>query len=107
MVEGIKIKTTNEGFLADANDWNIAVATKIAMLSGIEISVLHWEILFFIRRYYQQFKYLPNSRVFTKTIKQEFGEKKGNSCYLYKLFPNGPLKYACKISGLPKPLTCF
>ncbi|MDP3589858.1 MAG: TusE/DsrC/DsvC family sulfur relay protein, partial [Methylobacter sp.] len=24
-----------------------------------------------------------------------------------KLFPDGPLKYACKLAGLPKPPTCL
>jgi len=35
------------------------------------------------------------------------GEEKGNSRYLQRLFPDGPLKYACKFGGLPKPPTCL
>ncbi|MGR9000220.1 MAG: TusE/DsrC/DsvC family sulfur relay protein, partial [Gammaproteobacteria bacterium] len=27
--------------------------------------------------------------------------------YLHKLFPDGPLKYACKLAGLPKPPACL
>lgn len=44
---------------------------------------------------------------FTKAIARELGEAKGNSRYLHKLFPEGPLKYACKLAGLPKPPTCL
>ena len=107
IVEGRAIKTTEEGFLVDLNDWTETVATEIARLNTIDMTDLHWEIIFFIRRYYQDFKHLPNARVFTKAVRKTFGEEKGNSRYLHKLFPQGPLKYACKIGGLPKPPTCL
>jgi tRNA 2-thiouridine synthesizing protein E len=35
------------------------------------------------------------------------GEDKGNSLYLYTLFPKGPAKQATKIAGLPKPARCI
>ncbi|MFW5443700.1 MAG: TusE/DsrC/DsvC family sulfur relay protein [Methylococcaceae bacterium] len=107
IVAGVVLETTKEGFLVDLNDWNEVVAAELAKLNDIQINNLHWEIVFFIRRYYQQFKHLPNARVFTKAIKKEFGDEKGNSRYLHKLFPQGPLKYACKVAGLPKPPTCM
>jgi len=107
IVDGKALKTTDDGFLVDLNDWDEEVAIEIARLNKLELSAQHWEIVFFIRNYYQQFKHLPNARVFTKAIKKEFGEEKGNSRYLHKLFPEGPLKYACKIAGIPKPPTCL
>jgi tRNA 2-thiouridine synthesizing protein E len=107
IVDGTILKTTDEGFLVNKDDWNEIVALQIAKLNELELTQLHWEILFFIRHYYLTFKHLPNARVFTKAIKKEFGEDKGNSRYLHKLFPQGPLKYASKIAGLPKPPTCL
>lgn len=107
IVDGIVIKTTDEGFLVDITDWSEAVAIEIARLNELEITALHWDIIFFIRDYYQDFKHLPNARVFTKAIKKKFGADVGNSRYLHKLFPKGPLKYACKIAGLPKPPSCL
>lgn len=107
IVDGTVLKTTDEGFLVNIGDWSEVVALQIAKLNELELTHLHWEILFFIRHYYLTFKHLPNARVFTKAIKKEFGEDKGNSRYLHKLFPQGPLKYASKIAGLPKPPTCL
>jgi tRNA 2-thiouridine synthesizing protein E len=107
MNSDLHLETNDQGFLVNAVDWNEDVAERLAALNNIELSADHWEIILFIRRYYQQFKHLPNARVFTKAIAKELGEAKGNSRYLHKLFPDGPLKYACKLAGLPKPPTCL
>jgi tRNA 2-thiouridine synthesizing protein E len=88
-------------------DWNEDVAQRLAELNGIALTDAHWEIILFMRDYYLQFKHLPNARVFTKAIARKLGEEKGNSRYLHRLFPDGPLKYACKLAGLPKPPTCL
>jgi len=101
------LEMTDQGFLVNQADWNKDVAQQLAALNNIELKAEHWEIILFIRHYYQQFKHLPNARVFTKAIAKELGEVKGNSRYLHKLFPDGPLKYACKLAGLPKPPTCL
>ena len=107
IVDSFVIKTTDEGFLSDLADWNETIAIEIARINNIELCSEHWDIIFFIRGYYQDFKHLPNARVFTKAINKKFGEQIGNSRYLHKLFPLGPLKHACKIAGLPKPPTCL
>jgi tRNA 2-thiouridine synthesizing protein E len=107
MVNKGSLETTDQGFLVKASDWDEEVAERLAELNNIPLNDAHWEIILFIRHYYMQFKHLPNARVFTKAIAREFGEDKGNSRYLHKLFPDGPLKYACKLAGLPKPPTCL
>ena len=107
MVENANPETTDQGFLANSADWNEDVAAQLAKLNNIPLTDAHWEIILFIRLYYQQFKHLPNARVFTKAIAKELGAEKGNSRYLHNLFPDGPLKYACKLAGLPKPPTCL
>ncbi|MEY3190173.1 MAG: Sulfurtransferase tusE [Pseudomonadota bacterium] len=103
----MSLEITDQGFLVRYADWNEAVAKQLAWHNQIDLSAEHWEIILFIRGYYLQFKHLPNARVFTKAVAKKLGEEKGNSRYLHKLFPDGPLKYACKLGGLPKPPTCF
>lgn len=101
------LETTQQGFLVNATDWNESVAIQLAELNNIVLTPAHWEIISFIRDYYQHYKHLPNARVFTKAIAKTLGEDKGNSRYLHNLFPDAPLKYACKLAGLPKPPTCL
>jgi tRNA 2-thiouridine synthesizing protein E len=99
---------TNElGFLLRVADWNEQVAIQLADINDINMTDAHWEIINFIRHYYLQYKHLPNARVFAKAISKTLGEEKANSRYLLRLFPDGPLKYACKLAGLPKPPTCI
>jgi tRNA 2-thiouridine synthesizing protein E len=42
----------------------------------------------------------------TKAVGKKMGKEKGNSKYLYGLFPYGPGKQACRYAGLPKPTGC-
>ncbi len=107
IVNSALIATTEQGFLLNTTDWNEDVAKALALLNDIDLTDAHWEIIFYIRTYYLQYKHLPNARVFTKAIAKGLGEEKGNSRYLHRLFPEGPLKYACKLAGIPKPPTCL
>jgi tRNA 2-thiouridine synthesizing protein E len=107
MVDGLVLETTGQGFLVNGSDWNEQVASQLAEQDNIVLTPQHWEIILFMRSYYQHYRHLPNTRVFTKAVARGLGEDKGNSRYLLRLFPDGPLKYACKLAGLPKPPTCL
>jgi tRNA 2-thiouridine synthesizing protein E len=96
-----------QGFLLDASLWNEQVALELARREAIQLTEAHWSILHFIRQYHQQYKHLPNARMFVTALRKQFGEEVGNSRYLQNLFPQGPLKYACKLAGLPKPPNCL
>jgi tRNA 2-thiouridine synthesizing protein E len=98
----------NEGFLEDAAQWNPGVADVIAAEDNIQLSDNHWEIIKFLRDFYQQYEVSPPSnRLFVKAVKERFGEEKGNSIYLMQLFPGTPAKTACRIAGLPRPTNCL
>jgi tRNA 2-thiouridine synthesizing protein E len=104
---GEDIALTDEGFLCNLLDWSPGIAYVLAENNGIQMSDAHWEIVDYARNYYLTYKHLPNTRVFIKGVKKTFGPDKGNSLYLHRLFPEGPLRYACKLAGLPKPPTCL
>ncbi|MEN8217554.1 MAG: TusE/DsrC/DsvC family sulfur relay protein, partial [Pseudomonadota bacterium] len=66
----------------------------------------HWEIIKMIRTYYQENGTALAMRALIKLAKKELGSKKGDSKYLYSLFPYGPGKQASRYGGLPKPTGC-
>lgn len=105
--EGQAIEADEEGYLVNLSDWNRDLAVLIAADEDIEMSDDHWEVVDFLRQYYEDFQIAPAVRVLTKAIKKSMGPEKGNSAYLYELFPYGPGKQACKIAGLPKPTGCI
>jgi TusE/DsrC/DsvC family sulfur relay protein len=105
-VGGKSIETDEEGYLVNRDDWTDDVAGAIAQAEGIDMSENHWEVVSFLREYYDEYQIAPAVRVLTKAIGKKLGPDKGNSKYLYELFPYGPAKQACKIAGLPKPTGC-
>jgi TusE/DsrC/DsvC family sulfur relay protein len=103
-VSGKSFETDEEGYLVNLGDWSEELAGEIAKAEGIEMS--DWEVVNFLRKYYEEYQIAPAVRVLTKAIGKQLGPDKGNSAYLYELFPYGPAKQACKIAGLPKPTGC-
>ena len=101
--EGNEIETDSEGYLKDTTQWSEAMADVIAAQEGITLAVEHWEVVRFVREFYLEFNTSPAIRM----LVNKFGEEKGNSRYLYRLFPKGPAKQATKIAGLPKPVKCI
>jgi tRNA 2-thiouridine synthesizing protein E len=106
-LNGRALELTDSGFLANASDWDETVAEALAVRSKIRLTEAHWEIVRFLRDYYCKFQHLPNARMFVKAVQKQFGEEKGNSRYLHKLFPESAVRYACLIAGLPKPPGCL
>ncbi|VDZ83896.1 sulfurtransferase TusE [Kluyvera intermedia] len=105
--ENTEIETDNDGYLKDSTLWSEGLAVAIAEKEGITLSPEHWEVVRFVHEFYLEFNTSPAIRMLVKAMANTFGEEKGNSRYLYRLFPKGPAKQATKIAGLPKPVKCI
>ena len=105
-VNGTTYETDEEGYLVNLSEWNEDIDKAIAVGENVDMTPNHWEVVNFLRDYYNEYQIAPAVRVLTKAIGKQLGEDKGNSKYLYELFPYGPAKQACKIAGLPKPTGC-
>ncbi len=105
-IDGKTFEHDEEGYLTDLNEWNEELAALIAKDEEIDMTDEHWEVVNFLREYYNEYQIAPAVRVLVKAIKKKFGKEKGSNKYLYELFPYGPAKQACKIAGLPKPTGC-
>ena len=106
-VAGQDIEVDEEGYLVNINDWTREIGEELAKTENLEMTDSHWEVIDFLREYYDEYQIAPAVRVLTKAIGKKLGPDKGNSKYLYELFPYGPAKQACKIAGLPKPTGCI
>ncbi len=105
-VNGKTLETDEEGYLENRDEWVPDCAAIMAKIDDCELTDSHWEVINFLREYYEEYQIAPAVRVLTKAIGKKLGKDKGNSKYLYELFPYGPGKQACKYAGLPKPTGC-
>ena len=106
-VNNMQIETDSAGYLLNADQWNQNVALAIAAQENLQLTDAHWEVIYFVRDFYQEYKTSPAIRMLVKAMAQKLGEDKGNSRYLQRLFPDGPAKQATKLAGLPKPAKCL
>ncbi len=105
-IAGKSIEDDEDGYLVNLEDWSEEIANALAASEEVSMDPNRWEVVNFLREYYMEYKIAPMIRILTKEIGKKLGKEKGNTKYLYELFPGGPAKQACKIAGLPKPTGC-
>lgn len=99
-IKGRTLHLDEDGHLANPDEWEEDVAHGLAAATGIELTGDHWKVLFYLRAYWQDFAIAPMIRKLCKDT--GISQKQ-----LLVLFPDGPLKNACKLAGLPKPMGCI
>ena len=93
-----------EGYIVDPTDWNETLAQVLAAEEGLELTDAYWPILRFMRDYWHTHKIAPDVRHVMKFVVDEQGvDKKQAKQDLFKLFPYGYVKQACKIAGMQRP----
>lgn len=101
------IQLTPDGFLVNVTDWTPQIAEYLAQQQNIILTAEHWEIINLMRNFYFQYNASPSIRALVNAVKQQYGDSKGNSIYLHRLFPNKAAIQANLIAGLPKPIRCI
>jgi len=86
--QGKQVEVDEDGYLIDLDDWTKELGEAMAKQDGCDLTDAHWEVINFLREYYQKYQIAPNTK------------------YLYELYPDGPAKQACRYAGLPKPTGC-
>jgi tRNA 2-thiouridine synthesizing protein E len=104
--EGKEIEVDEDGYVINLEDWSEGLATLMSSEDGLDLTAAHWEVINFLRDYYQKYQIAPMIKILVKEIGKVMGPEKGNTKYLYELYPAGPAKQACRYAGLPKPTGC-
>ena len=93
-----------EGYLIDPADWDESVARKLAAEEGIELDESYWPVLRYIREAWTRNRIAPDVRHVVDFLASEQGtDKKAAKNLLFKMFPYGYVKQACKIAGMQRP----
>jgi tRNA 2-thiouridine synthesizing protein E len=104
--QGKQIEVDEDGYLVNLDDWSKELAEQFAKDDEIDLTEAHWEVINFLRDYYEKYQIAPMIKILVKEIGKVMGKEKGNTKYLYELYPAGPAKQACRFAGLPKPTGC-
>ncbi len=67
-VNGKTIELDEENYMVDLSEWNEDIAKVLAKQDEMELTDNHWEVIKFLREYYQEFQIAPAVRVLTKEI---------------------------------------
>ncbi len=98
-IAGKVISVNQEGYLTNFAQWTPEVSEVLAAESNIALTPRHWEVLKWLQREHQNNVAL--------SIRKVGGSGVVDIKEFYALFPQGPLKTASKIAGIPKPASCI
>lgn len=105
-MEITQIDTDQHGHLTDRNQWSKQVASVLAATDGITLTDDHWQVIAAVQDIYDLTGDTPPMRLLVKTLQQKLSAEI-NSRFLYRLYPDGPVRLASKHAGLPKPKHCM
>lgn len=90
-----------EGYLVDPAQWNEQVALELACRADITLTDDHWQVINFMRAYYDENQIAVDARHVIKHLSSRLGSDARNR--LFELFPYGYVAQACKIAGMRRP----
>ncbi len=99
----IPLERDEEGFLMDPELWTPELAQALAAEEDLELDAERWDVVRYVRDYWERQASVPEARTLLRHLKSEWGPEKATRKYLYRLFPYGYGQQACKIAGMRKP----
>jgi tRNA 2-thiouridine synthesizing protein E len=90
-----------DGYLLEPRDWNESVARALARREGIALTPDHWDVIRFMRAWYEEHQVAADARFVIRHLVERLGPDARN--YLFELFPYGYPGQACKVAGMRRP----
>jgi tRNA 2-thiouridine synthesizing protein E len=101
VVDGRSVATDSEGYLLDRGLWSEAFARAQAQAEGLELTPAHWEVIRFLRDYYEEHGVQAQVRVMIRHFTERWGAEHGSNHHLHEMFPGGgPQKQGNRLAGL-------
>ena len=107
IVDGNTIQLSEAGWLENLDEWSEGLAEVVSKNEQIdELTEEHWNIINLAREHFHDNGVVCEPRAFSKLMKAKYGRDKSDQKYIYSLFPQGLIKCANKVAGLPRPKGC-
>jgi tRNA 2-thiouridine synthesizing protein E len=102
-VNDVAVATDSEGYLLHLDDWSEDFAREQARDEQLELTNAHWQVIHFLREYFEAHRVQAQVRVMIRHFTKEWGPERGNNHALHELFPRGgPQKQGNRLAGLWK-----
>lgn len=98
-------KCNHEGYLLDFMAWRTSFAEQIAEELSMTLDEFDWEVIEFVRGFYEAHHMMPLTRVIVQYIMSDLDEG-FDSIKLQERYTVQPLWVLAKLSGVPKPAQC-
>jgi len=110
-VNGKTIETDEEGYLINPDDWDENIAEALIKQHEAaghkQVTETDWRLINYFREYYENHMKHPSMNHLlqerAKLHNEHFEDEKTYKKFLFDLFPHGPVRMLCKLSGLPNP----
>ncbi len=100
-VNGSIILTDSEGYIVNSDDWSEGFVIALANSENLELTDEHFEVVKFLRAYYELHRVQCEVRKIVKHFKKCWDVEKATSTYLHRIFPRGgPQKQGNRLAGL-------
>jgi tRNA 2-thiouridine synthesizing protein E len=100
-VNGKAIPTDSEGYLQNLDDWSEDFAHALADQERLILTDRHWEVIRFLRAYFQEHDVQAQVRIMVKHFSEKWGAGLGSNRHLHDMFPRGgPQKQGNRLAGL-------
>jgi tRNA 2-thiouridine synthesizing protein E len=100
-VEGHAVQTDSEGYLVNLGDWSEAFVRAEAAYEGLPLTDEVWEVIRFLRDFYERHRVQANVREIIKHFRSTWGPERGSNHHLHTIFPRGgPQKQGNRLAGL-------
>jgi tRNA 2-thiouridine synthesizing protein E len=96
-----EVQTDSEGYLVNMDDWSEGFVRAEAEYEGLVLTDETWEVIRFLRDFYEQHRVQANVREIIKHFRKLWGPELGSNNHLHAIFPRGgPQKQGNRLAGL-------
>ena len=93
-----------EGYIVDPEAWSPDLACELAGEEQLDLNEDYWTIFRFMRAYWDEHRIAPDVRhVISHLAERKHCDKKQAKQTIFRLFPYGYVKQACKLAGMQRP----
>jgi tRNA 2-thiouridine synthesizing protein E len=103
VVDGKEVLTDQEGYILNMDEWSEGFARAQAEQEKLVLTDEHWDVIHFIRTYYEEHNVQAQVRDMIRHFREAWGPERGNNHHLHEIFPmGGPQKQGNRLAGIRK-----